>query len=265
MQHPLGNGPAPDVAPVGGPKSHVAACVESGSEGFGVELRPRTRTVSLPRPSATPARESGAAWPDGRRPARKAGVLRLPSKCVASGRAGGAGMLKRAGLIAALLAAVVSVLWALSRPALGQLPTRHAAVPSAVIVRGDDVLRGLQGVNVVVEGMRPDIELAGLTQHAILTDTELELRRCGVPVVTREQSAHQAPQAFLYVRVSTIKLPLNSAYAYDVAVRLCENVYLVRRDALVLGAPTWSTPRFDRGGRSSEPGLCPPGCPGPGR
>src|SRR5437879_13447851 len=47
-------------------------------------------------------------------------------------------------------------------------------------------LRGLEGVWVVVEGLGPDVEQAGLTKQQLQTDVELWLRKAGIPVLTEK-------------------------------------------------------------------------------
>jgi hypothetical protein len=46
-------------------------------------------------------------------------------------------------------------------------------------------LRGLHGVYVLVEDLRPEVEQAGLTVAMIRTDAELKLRLAGIRVLTQ--------------------------------------------------------------------------------
>ena len=45
------------------------------------------------------------------------------------------------------------------------------------------VLRGLQGCEVVVENLRPEIERGGLTREQLQTDMELKFRMAGIKVL----------------------------------------------------------------------------------
>jgi hypothetical protein len=53
-------------------------------------------------------------------------------------------------------------------------------------------LRGLDGVQVVVEDLQPDVERNGLTRQQLQTDVELRLRKAGIRVLT-EQELDRAP------------------------------------------------------------------------
>ena len=46
-------------------------------------------------------------------------------------------------------------------------------------------LRGLKGMQVVVEHLEPEVEQHGLTTSALQTDVELKLRQAGIPMLDR--------------------------------------------------------------------------------
>jgi hypothetical protein len=53
---------------------------------------------------------------------------------------------------------------------------------------GKHILPGLQGVQVEVGGLRPDLEKYGLTKQLLQTDTELRLRQHGIRIFTDEEA-----------------------------------------------------------------------------
>src|SRR5437870_1323407 len=62
-------------------------------------------------------------------------------------------------------------------------------------------LRGVQGLAVLVEDLRPGIEQAGLTKQQLIIDAELRLRKAGIPVMTREEAFATPGAPFLYINV----------------------------------------------------------------
>jgi hypothetical protein len=111
---------------------------------------------------------------------------------------------------------------------------------SSVVAKGRDfesarpTLRGLEGVQVVIEDLDPDVERAGLTRHQLQTDVELRLRKAGIRVFTRPGSP------FLSVHVLTRKLTPLEVYAYSIDIEFHQLIYLVRDPHVINVAPTWS-------------------------
>ena len=94
-----------------------------------------------------------------------------------------------------------------------------------------EVLRGLERLHVVVERLRPDVEVDGLYQSTLETDAELTLRMAGIKVLSEEDSS-QAPGApDLYLKVNTLKCA--NGYVYNLRLSLDETVSLPRKGAQV--------------------------------
>lgn len=109
-----------------------------------------------------------------------------------------------------------------------------------------ETLRGLTGVEVVVEKVSLEIERAGPTRSQLQTDAELRLRKAGIRILTEQESLATAGGAFLYIHVtglrahSTTGRPLG--YAADSQVSLKQRVWLARDPAITAsGAETWSS------------------------
>ena len=69
-------------------------------------------------------------------------------------------------------------------------------------------LRGLQGVYVLIEDMKPDIERAGLTTQQLHTDVEGQLRHAGIPVLTKDQAFRLQGAPYVYVYVHLVPHPI---------------------------------------------------------
>jgi hypothetical protein len=104
-----------------------------------------------------------------------------------------------------------------------------------------DSLRGLQGIHVIVETIKPDAERDGLKKHQVQTDVELRLRQSGIRVLSQEETFATPGSPLLYISVNTSKsnIPL---YAYSVSVELHQDVWMVRDLNMkpVMGG-TWSS------------------------
>jgi hypothetical protein len=102
-------------------------------------------------------------------------------------------------------------------------------------------LRGLQGVEVVIEDIKSDAQGDGLSQEALRAAVELILRSRGIRVLIPSERSATPSKPYLYVHVGTDK---NSSgqYAFNVRVELHQAVSLVQRPQHILLAPTWSTP-----------------------
>ena len=103
-------------------------------------------------------------------------------------------------------------------------------------------LRGLKGVYVLVEQLRPEIERGGLSKNQIQTDVELKLRMAGIKVLSKEESFDAPGRPWLYVNVNAFKAEDIGAYVYHVLVELNQDVYLARRppDFTKYKTSTWS-------------------------
>lgn len=63
-------------------------------------------------------------------------------------------------------------------------------------------LRGLKGVLVLVEALKPEIEADGLRRDSIQTDVELKLRLAGIKVLTEEECLKEPGCPWLYVYIN---------------------------------------------------------------
>lgn len=113
---------------------------------------------------------------------------------------------------------------------------------SGRVVTADEkeVLQGLEGVFVVVECIKPEIEEYGLTKKALQTDTELQLRQYGIKVLTREELQSTPGGQNFYINVNVVKVEERPVAAVSISVELKEDVLLLREPKRICCcAATW--------------------------
>ncbi|GEM_PF-314141 len=103
---------------------------------------------------------------------------------------------------------------------------------------GKETLRGLEGGLIIIEELRPEAEVHGLTRQQIKTDVELSLRRNGIRVLTKEEITERQGMPQIYVNVNPV---ISGRFvAYDISLELRQNVILFRdQTKVVFGATTW--------------------------
>src|SRR6266540_3720291 len=69
-------------------------------------------------------------------------------------------------------------------------------------------LRGLQGVYVLIEDVKPEMAQAGLTTQQLQTDVEEQLRQASMPVLTKDQAFRVQGAPYLYVYVHLLPHPM---------------------------------------------------------
>ena len=102
-------------------------------------------------------------------------------------------------------------------------------------------LRGLQGVEVVIEDIKSDAQVDGLSQEAIRAAVELILRSSGIRVLTQSERSETSSKPYLYVHVGTDKTS-SGQYSFNSRVELHQAVSLVHRPQQIMLAPTWFPP-----------------------
>jgi hypothetical protein len=86
-------------------------------------------------------------------------------------------------------------------------------------------LRGVEGVYVIVEDLKSDVERAGLTRQQLQTDVELQLRKAGIRVFAKQEQFRSPGQPLLYVNASALLHP-NGLAAYNIRVELNQRASL---------------------------------------
>ena len=119
---------------------------------------------------------------------------------------------------------------------------------TAATSQGDDKysresLRGLKGVEVVVENLNPDAERDGLYKTSIQTDVELRLRQAGIKVLTQTEALAVPGMPYLYICISMFRdADRPKVYIYSDHVGLRQTVRLERDPSIRnVFAATWTT------------------------
>lgn len=117
---------------------------------------------------------------------------------------------------------------------------------SSVFAQGSDeasrdTLRDLQGIYILVERLRPEIERTGkLTENQLRMGTELKLRKSDIKVLSLKESLRMPGMPYLYVYVNVFKSKHRSLYVYNITVALVQAVSLIRAPNVSRLAITWS-------------------------
>jgi hypothetical protein len=104
---------------------------------------------------------------------------------------------------------------------------------------GRNTLRGLPGVEVVVESLEPEIERAGLTAVAIRADVVGVLQAGGVRVYASQHENPSPAKPYLYVLVNALTLPRRGGHAVGVQVHLRQSLVSAVTSSNIVNAMTW--------------------------
>ncbi len=113
------------------------------------------------------------------------------------------------------------------------------AVSSTPHAVARDTLRGLTGVHVVVEELRPEAVEDGLSEDAIEERVVQRLWDAGVRVLMEDQWTIAAGAPYLYLNVNAVKS--RDLYVYAVDLQLNQTVKLERLPSVAVAATTWAT------------------------
>ena len=103
-------------------------------------------------------------------------------------------------------------------------------------------LTGIQGVNVVVEELQPNLQKYapkfGLQKEKVKTDVEAALRNAGIEVLNYDQWLKAPGRPFLYIVINTHEYE-KYWYAYGLKVELRQSVLLEINPSITTMAGTW--------------------------
>jgi hypothetical protein len=102
---------------------------------------------------------------------------------------------------------------------------------------GRDTLRGLPGVEVIVEPIEPALERDGLAAAAIRADLTARLQAAGIAVY-RSQNENPSPaKAYVYAQVTAA--PTGQGYAVAVQLQVRQSLRSLISTAVIVDAVTW--------------------------
>jgi hypothetical protein len=111
--------------------------------------------------------------------------------------------------------------------------------PAQRISHTIESLRGIEGVMVAVEDLKPDIAGDGLSKEKIQTDVELKLRFAGITVLDENAWLNERGQPYLYVNINSNKNTGTGMYSFNISVVLRQNVIVARNPDVLISADTW--------------------------
>ncbi len=103
-----------------------------------------------------------------------------------------------------------------------------------------DALKGLEGVYVLIEPIRSEAQEDGLTDDLLQTDVELQLRKAGIRVLTKEECFETPGAPYLYINVNTVKFKNLELYSFNIKIELTQYIHLERDPTITIPADTWS-------------------------
>ena len=106
------------------------------------------------------------------------------------------------------------------------------------ITTGRDTLRGLPGVEVLVEELPSELLQPELTTAAVRMAVEQRLRAGGVTVYATQAANPSAAKGYVYVHLSAVAVP-GQLHAVSIQVHLRQTVQSVVTGSNVVNAMTW--------------------------
>jgi hypothetical protein len=103
-------------------------------------------------------------------------------------------------------------------------------------------LRGLEGIYVILEDLKPDVEEDGLTRRQIEVEIMKRLKTAGIKTLSEEEWRKEQGWPWLYVYAHIIKKVFveKEVYIFHISFELKQKVTLVRDPDREVFATTWS-------------------------
>ena len=114
-----------------------------------------------------------------------------------------------------------------------------AADAQQFVSTGRGTLRGLTGVEVVVDRLPPEIVGLGLSSHTIQTDIERQLRDRHVIVFASQRANPSPAQAYLYVHANALSFDRDNRNAIAIQVQLRQTLQSLVTGSRIVDAMTW--------------------------
>ena len=121
------------------------------------------------------------------------------------------------------------------------LATPGTSPAQMAVPTGRETLRGLPGVEVLVEPLQPGLEAAGLAGGGLREAVVAQLTRADVPMYASQGQNAGPSQAYLYVHVNALSLPDGGGYAVALGVQVRQAVDSLAGPARIVDAVTWDT------------------------
>jgi hypothetical protein len=105
---------------------------------------------------------------------------------------------------------------------------------------GAGTLRGLPGVEIIVERLQPELEMDGLTTALVRSDVENRLAKGGITIYPSQTANASAAKPYLYVSLTALRLPDTGGYVLGLQLQLRQTVRSVVTESNIVDAMTWN-------------------------
>jgi hypothetical protein len=110
---------------------------------------------------------------------------------------------------------------------------------------GRDTLRGLPGVEVLVEPLQAELEQGGLTSASIAAAVIAQLKATGIIVYANQRENPSLSKPYLYVHVNAASNGRSDAYAVAIQVHLRQTLASLTTESRVVNAMSWDAHRVE--------------------
>jgi hypothetical protein len=107
------------------------------------------------------------------------------------------------------------------------------------ITNGAGTLRGLPGVEVVIDALQPELTDGGLTSGLIKSDIENRLQKAGITIFQSQAANPSAAKPYLHLAVNAVALPSGTDYVLGVQLQLRQMLRSPVTDSQIVNATTW--------------------------
>jgi len=104
-----------------------------------------------------------------------------------------------------------------------------------------EILAGLQGLEVIVETLQPEVKKYNLTEQALRTAVESRLHQYGIRMLSVEQRLQTPGRSYLHINITPVILEDIEFAAVSITVKLRELIHLRRNPTTIVMATTWDT------------------------
>ncbi len=117
--------------------------------------------------------------------------------------------------------------------------TSSGAGAQMFVATGRDTLRGLPGVEVLVEPLQPELEQGGLTAASIAAQVTQQLKAAGITIYASQRDNPSTSKPYLYVHVNGINDERRIGYAVAIQVHLRQTLASLTTESRVVNAMSW--------------------------
>lgn len=107
------------------------------------------------------------------------------------------------------------------------------------VTTGRDTLRGLPGLEVIVEELPPEVVAGGVTGTVVRGDVVRRLRAAGIAVFASQDENPSPAKPYLYVLVNALELPGGAGHVAGLQVHLRQTLRSPATDSHIVDAMTW--------------------------